>query len=101
MLLAANTKGFVYQPFIPDGPPPLPKGEEASLAPLRTDGSRREQPLDEHARGDPADQDDVAQRNPPPQPPPARRDDLALPDARGPQGEGECDLVSRVADCGG
>jgi aminobenzoyl-glutamate utilization protein B len=24
---AAKTKGFVYQPFIPDGPPPLPKGE--------------------------------------------------------------------------
>jgi aminobenzoyl-glutamate utilization protein B len=22
-----KTKGFVYQPFIPDGPPPLPKGE--------------------------------------------------------------------------
>ncbi len=24
---AAKTKGFVYQPFIPDGPPPVPKGE--------------------------------------------------------------------------
>jgi aminobenzoyl-glutamate utilization protein B len=23
----AKTKGFVYQPFIPDGPPPVPKGE--------------------------------------------------------------------------
>jgi aminobenzoyl-glutamate utilization protein B len=24
---AAKTKGFVYQPFIPDGPPPVPKAE--------------------------------------------------------------------------
>jgi hypothetical protein len=24
---AAKTKGFVYQPFIPDGPPPVPKPE--------------------------------------------------------------------------
>jgi aminobenzoyl-glutamate utilization protein B len=30
---AAKTKGFVYQPFIPDGPPPVPKAESAPLDP--------------------------------------------------------------------